>query len=167
MWCADGENYGWTFVVSMEGLENMSNWPQMRHDRRNTGATSQRAQYAGDRPWSFRTGRGIFTTPVLGPDGAIYFGSADGIFYALEGDGELRWSFQSAGIIDSAALVSGANVTVGSGDGYLYSFATTPDLGPGLARLRWRYAAEPPDGCLLYTSPSPRDGLLSRMPSSA
>ena len=27
------------------------------------------------------------------------------------------------------------------------------------------YAA--PDGCLLYTSPSPRDGLLSRMPSSA
>ena len=25
----------------------------------------------------------------------------------------------------------------------------------------------PEDGCLLYTSPSPRDGLLSRMPSSA
>ena len=24
-----------------------------------------------------------------------------------------------------------------------------------------------PDNCLLYTSPSPRDGLLSRMPSSA
>ena len=24
-----------------------------------------------------------------------------------------------------------------------------------------------PYGCLLYTSPSPRDGLLSRMPSSA
>ena len=24
-----------------------------------------------------------------------------------------------------------------------------------------------PGGCLLYTSPSPRDGLLSRMPSSA
>ena len=25
----------------------------------------------------------------------------------------------------------------------------------------------PPPACLLYTSPSPRDGLLSRMPSSA
>ena len=25
----------------------------------------------------------------------------------------------------------------------------------------------PTDNCLLYTSPSPRDGLLSRMPSSA
>ena len=27
--------------------------------------------------------------------------------------------------------------------------------------------AHNPKGCLLYTSPSPRDGLLSRMPSSA
>ena len=27
--------------------------------------------------------------------------------------------------------------------------------------------AEGPKACLLYTSPSPRDGLLSRMPSSA
>ena len=27
--------------------------------------------------------------------------------------------------------------------------------------------AEPRGSCLLYTSPSPRDGLLSRMPSSA
>ena len=29
-----------------------------------------------------------------------------------------------------------------------------------------QFAANP-GGCLLYTSPSPRDGLLSRMPSSA
>ena len=28
-------------------------------------------------------------------------------------------------------------------------------------------ASDDPDDCLLYTSPSPRDGLLSRMPSSA
>ena len=28
-------------------------------------------------------------------------------------------------------------------------------------------AAKDPNSCLLYTSPSPRDGLLSRMPSSA
>ena len=30
-----------------------------------------------------------------------------------------------------------------------------------------RWAIRPIHGCLLYTSPSPRDGLLSRMPSSA
>ena len=36
-------------------------------------------------------------------------------------------------------------------------------LGNG---FRFRYAHQL-SGCLLYTSPSPRDGLLSRMPSSA
>ena len=30
-----------------------------------------------------------------------------------------------------------------------------------------KYLNEVKEGCLLYTSPSPRDGLLSRMPSSA
>ena len=38
------------------------------------------------------------------------------------------------------------------------------DIGELLANLK---EPEPPKGCLLYTSPSPRDGLLSRMPSSA
>ena len=34
--------------------------------------------------------------------------------------------------------------------------------------LRKHVSADPRDhSCLLYTSPSPRDGLLSRMPSSA
>ena len=32
---------------------------------------------------------------------------------------------------------------------------------------RWFCAVKSPMTCLLYTSPSPRDGLLSRMPSSA
>ena len=31
----------------------------------------------------------------------------------------------------------------------------------------WPYLKEGIESCLLYTSPSPRDGLLSRMPSSA
>ena len=35
----------------------------------------------------------------------------------------------------------------------------TYDLPSAVAKQAWR--------CLLYTSPSPRDGLLSRMPSSA
>ena len=32
---------------------------------------------------------------------------------------------------------------------------------------RCKELTDKPFGCLLYTSPSPRDGLLSRMPSSA
>ena len=35
------------------------------------------------------------------------------------------------------------------------------------ARKKWIISSISPKGCLLYTSPSPRDGLLARMPSSA
>ena len=38
----------------------------------------------------------------------------------------------------------------------------------GTHKHQYNYVVVPMiDGCLLYTSPSPRDGLLSRMPSSA
>ena len=45
-------------------------------------------------------------------------------------------------------------------------------LAPRIVPLRWIpeqeiHAYAFAKGCLLYTSPSPRDGLLSRMPSSA
>ena len=37
----------------------------------------------------------------------------------------------------------------------------------GFVESIWNAATMLINGCLLYTSPSPRDGLLSRMPSSA
>ena len=40
------------------------------------------------------------------------------------------------------------------------------DQAEVIANAMWKLA-EQGDHCLLYTSPSPRDGLLSRMPSSA
>ena len=40
------------------------------------------------------------------------------------------------------------------------------DIGGGVVVV-WSLGTEGYGSCLLYTSPSPRDGLLSRMPSSA
>ena len=40
-------------------------------------------------------------------------------------------------------------------------------FGDIFERIRSEYVEEVSSNCLLYTSPSPRDGLLSRMPSSA
>src|SRR5665648_920459 len=82
-----------------------SPWPSMRHDRYNTAAGTIPTEYHGDRPWSFATGRGLFITPVIGGDGTVYFGSADHRFYALAGDGRLRWKFTTGNIIDAAAAL--------------------------------------------------------------
>ena len=63
------------------------------------------------------------------------------------GNAPQMWSYTSA---DALATV---NTT-----GYFNSVADLLKVGDLIYR---------PNTCLLYTSPSPRDGLLSRMPSSA
>src|SRR5207248_368479 len=42
-------------------VQSSSPWPEMRRDRRNTGASPIHSIYHGDTPWGFRTGRGIFS----------------------------------------------------------------------------------------------------------
>ena len=52
----------------------------------------------------------------------------------------------------------------------LNTFFDIPDIGQVVTlhtHFVVREDAQQLYGCLLYTSPSPRDGLLSRMPSSA
>src|ERR1700683_5287207 len=84
-------------------VEQSSPWPTMRRDDRNTASSPIVADWYGDRPWQFRTGKGIFSTPVVGGDGTIYIGSADTWFYAISPRGKLEWKFKTGNLIDSAA----------------------------------------------------------------
>ena len=108
-------------------VQQSSPWPEMRRDSRNTGASPIRARYGGGGPWLFRTGRGIFSTPVIGGDGTVYVGSADHDFYALRPTRRLRWKLRTGGIIDAAAAIGAYDrrrqtfpITIGSGDERLY-----------------------------------------------
>jgi len=89
--------------------------------------------------WTFHTGQGIFSTPVIGSNGTIYVGSADNIFYAINPDGTLKWKLQTNGIIDSSALLDNkGRVYFGSGDGNLYA------LNAGTGQTIWTYLADDP-----------------------
>ena len=57
---------------------------------------------------------------------------------------------------------TGASSVLKSGNPWL--FFTRASYEAEIKRIIQQYSST---GCLLYTSPSPRDGLLSRMPSSA
>jgi outer membrane protein assembly factor BamB len=97
-----------------------SPWPTFRRDHRNTGRSPLPARYHGDAPWFFQTGKGLFSTPIVGGDGVIYFGSADHNFYALTAAGREKWRCLTGEIIDSAgALLANGRVVFPSGDGYL------------------------------------------------
>ena len=127
-----------------------SPWPTFRRDRRNSGASPLPADYQGDQPWMFQTGKGLFTTPVIDSDGMIYIGSADHYFYALNPDGSLNWKYETGEIIDSAGALTPGAITFISGDGRMYHFQTgkmdiskrpiwvyEAQLRPGVSYNRW------------------------------
>lgn len=126
-------------------------WPSMRHDLRNTGSSSLPGVDPGTQPWSFRTGRGIFSTPVVDADGVIYVGSADHNLYGIDITGKEVWRFPTGEIIDTApALVGDGSLIVGSGDEYMYRVRTDPAIAAP-DRVIWRFKPSLPtvDGQLV------------------
>jgi outer membrane protein assembly factor BamB len=124
-----------------------SPWPTFRHDSRSTGFSPIRAAYAGDKPWMYQTGKGIFSTPVIDDHGTVYAGSADHFFYALNADGTLKWKYETGEIIDSAGALGAfdpsrgySTITFISGDGKMYRFRT--DDVPLEQRQVWVYEAQ-------------------------
>ncbi len=72
--------------------------------------------------WSFKANGIIHSTPAIGDDGTIYFGSNDGCLYAVNKDGKLAWTFQTGGPVEtSPAIDTNGTIYFGSDDGYLYA----------------------------------------------
>jgi len=65
-------------------------------------------------------GSAFFSSPAVGKTQVI-FGSRDENLYCLKRDnGELLWTFQTLGEVDSSPVICGNKVVVGSNDGRLY-----------------------------------------------
>jgi outer membrane protein assembly factor BamB len=95
-------------------------WPKFRADARQTGRGAAHGSQAGGVFWSFKTQKGVFSSPVVASDGTVYVGSADRNFYAIRRDGTLAWQIATGEIIDSSALLDDrGRVYFGSGDGKL------------------------------------------------
>src|SRR5262245_44174677 len=86
-------------------LDPHSPWPKFRRASAQTGLSPLAPASEQGEPWTFATGKGIFSSPVIAGDDTIYIGSADRIFYALGPGGEVRWQLLTGEIIDSSALL--------------------------------------------------------------
>jgi outer membrane protein assembly factor BamB len=127
-------------------LEPGSPWPKFRRDARQDGRSPARGR-PGGKYFSFPTGKGIFSSPIVAADGTIYVGSADKTFYAVNPDGSLRWKAETGEIIDSAGLLDDHGlVYFGSGDGMERAldaktgapvWTMTADAPTGRAFIRW------------------------------
>ncbi|MGH7773997.1 MAG: PQQ-binding-like beta-propeller repeat protein [Candidatus Binatia bacterium] len=76
-----------------------SPWPTYRGDLKRTGRSNIKGPATNQIKWIFSTGLsekegGIESDPVIGPDGTVYIGANNGIFYALDPEnGGVRWAF--------------------------------------------------------------------------
>jgi outer membrane protein assembly factor BamB len=100
----------------------------------------------GTLKWRYHTSnyREIISSPAIGSDGTIYFGSLNDTLYALNPNGTLKWTYSTNGdIYSSPAIGQDGTIYFGSYDNYLY--ALNPD-----GSLKWRYDA----GTSIHTSPA-------------
>lgn len=79
----------------------------------------------GTLKWSFETEDGVESSPAIGNDGVIYFGSYDGYLYSVKDSGNkgiLQWKYKTNGPIDSSPVIDGDGIIyVASRDNNLYA----------------------------------------------
>jgi len=92
--------------------------------------------YDGSRKWAFVTGDGVESSPAIGENGTVYFGSYDSCVYALRDMGthaELYWKYKTGGPVDASPTVGGdGTIYIGSRDSTMYAF--NPD-----GSILWTY----------------------------
>ncbi|MCX6664319.1 MAG: PQQ-binding-like beta-propeller repeat protein [Euryarchaeota archaeon] len=86
----------------------------------------------GTEKWRFQTGYAVSSSPALGDDGTIFFGSYDTYVYALYPNGTLKWQYKTGDQVrGSPSIATDGTIYIGSYDGYLYA------LYPN-GTLKWR-----------------------------
>jgi hypothetical protein len=89
----------------------------------------------GSEKWTFEVGARVQTTPAVGFDGTIYFGTDTEELYALRPDGTQRWVFETGGDIQSSPTIApDGTVYFGSNDRKLYAVRSSSS---GLAASSW------------------------------
>jgi len=112
-----------------------SPWQMLYGDARHTGQSSYYIDSLSDNPiWRYVTRDDGISSPAIGSDGTIYFGSNDGNLYALNPDGTLKWNYTTGDTANSSpAIGSDGTIYIGSWNGNVY--ALNPD-----GTLKWKYA---------------------------
>ncbi|HWD42089.1 MAG TPA: PQQ-binding-like beta-propeller repeat protein [Fimbriimonas sp.] len=99
--------------------------------------------------WMFSCGI-VHSSPAIGPDGAVYFGSLDQKVYALNPDGTEKWAYATGDKIKaSAALATDGTVYIASYDGNFYALNSN-------GSLKWSY----PVGATMSTAAVALDGTI-------
>lgn len=111
-------------------------WPSFGRDQKNTGLSPYESGHVdGSIDWIHESGDWIWSSPAIGSNGTLYFGSNDNNLYAVDTeDGSEEWVFKAAGeIYSSPAISDDGTIYFGSSDNNLYA------LDPN-GTEKWRFS---------------------------
>ncbi|MFC2084299.1 PQQ-binding-like beta-propeller repeat protein [Bacteroidota bacterium] len=104
-----------------------SPWPMIKHDPQFTGRSPYRGPQTPTIVWTADMKDGIFSGPVIGEEGNLYFGSyyyKAASFYSFSPQGTILWEYvlEESTPPQSGILIDSSNtVYFGGTDGYLYA----------------------------------------------
>jgi outer membrane protein assembly factor BamB len=116
-----------SLLAAVSGCGHRADWVMFR-GWEGRGATSCSVSPPLGIKWKLRLGSQerqsvVFNPPIVKGD-TIYFGAADGNFYALDiRSGYMRWVFKTKGIINSVPFADEHRVYFGSNDGKVYAIS--------------------------------------------
>ncbi len=103
------------FVLLISGCLDSQSWSQFHADNKSQGYIGVHSTYALQPKWTVPIGPVVYSSPVLGNDGTIYIGNANGKLIAVSPGGIIKWNITlSSGstIIASPATGSDGNIYV-------------------------------------------------------
>ncbi|MCC7479163.1 PQQ-like beta-propeller repeat protein [bacterium] len=118
------------------GFNQADDWSMVGRDQRRQSRGTVPGPLAPTLKWKYECGSATFSSPVLAPNGMLYFGSNSAGLQAVRPDGVLSWSFDTGATgVGSPAVGSDGTVYMGAADGNIY--ALHPD-----GTVAWSYPTE-------------------------
>ena len=110
-----------------------SQYPMFRYNIQHTGRSPYYGALSNNIKWYYATDQVVSSSPVVGPDGIIYFTSGNNNLYAINPDGTKKWDKSILATKSSPAIAIDSTIYIGTYDGTLKAFRSNGDI-------KWEYS---------------------------
>jgi outer membrane protein assembly factor BamB len=127
-----GPDFGGQQCNPQVGIDPCAPWPLHRRTINRIGRSPYVGAQSNKMKWKVTTGKAIYSSAAIGTDGTIYVGSLDNNLYAIDQNGNTKWTFPTAGGVESPPAIGNNAIYFGSYDKNLYAI----DFN---GNMKWKY----------------------------